>query len=92
MTDDQVAFQAQLARAREVKQAHESELMSKANVVGVGVGFRQMAGKPTPDVAIVVMVKVKVPSADLQPEDTLPVEIEGVPVDVQPVGEFDIHG
>ena len=91
MSDSDAAFKRQLARARAVKQAHESELLTKANVVGVGVGFRQTAGNPTPDVAIVVMVRVKVPSADLKPEDALPDEIDGVPVDVQPVGEFSIH-
>jgi hypothetical protein len=91
VSDPQATFQAQLERARSIKQAHESELLTKANVVGVGVGFRQVGGKPTRDVAIVVMVKVKLPAADVQPQDVLPDEIEGVPVDVQPVGEFGIH-
>jgi hypothetical protein len=91
VSDPSEAFQAQLARAREVKNAHESELLAKANVVGVGVGFQQIGGKPTRDVAIVVMVKVKVPAAELHPGDALPEEIDGVPVDVQPVGEFGIH-
>jgi len=91
VSDSQAAFQAQLERARSIKQAHESELLNKPNVVGVGVGFRQTGGKPTRDVAIVVMVKVKLPAADLRPQDALPDEIEGIPVDVQPVGDFDIH-
>lgn len=92
MTDPQAAFQAQLARARAVKIEHESELLTKPNVVGVGVGYRHLSGKPTSDVAIVVMVKAKVPRANLQPQDALPDEIEGIPVDVQPVGEFSVHG
>ena len=83
MSDPQDAFQAQLERARSIKQAHETELLKKPNVVGVGVGFRQIGGKPTRDVAIVVMVKVKLPAADLQPQDSLPDQIEGIPVDVQ---------
>jgi len=91
VNDSQAVFQMQLERARSVKQAHESELLTKANVVGVGVGFSQAGGKPTRDVAIVVMVKVKVPAANLLPQDALPDEIEGIPVDVQPVGEFRIH-
>ncbi len=91
MSEPQAGFQARLERARAVKQAHEAELLSKANVVGVGVGFRRTSGEPTADVAIVVMVRVKVPAADLLPDEALPDEIEGIPVDVQPVGEFGIH-
>lgn len=91
MSDPQAGFQAQLERARSIKRAYESELLTKPNVVGVGVGFRQIGGKPTRDVAIVIMVKVKLPATELQPQDTLPDEIEGIPVDVQAVGEFGIH-
>jgi hypothetical protein len=91
VSEAQADFQAQLDRARTVKRAHETELLAKANVVGVGVGFKQSRGKPTRDVAIVVMVKRKVSLAELGPGETLPKEIEGIPVDVQPVGEFGIH-
>lgn len=91
MSDPQATFQQQLERARSIKQAHESELLTKPNVVGVGVGFRQTSGKPTRDVAIVVMVKVKLPASELLPQEILPEEIEGIPVDVQAVGEFGIH-
>ncbi len=84
-------FTDQLERARQVKETHESELLARANVVGVGVGFRQTGGKPTRQVAIVVMVREKVPTAELRPEDSLPREIDGVPIDVQAVGEFGIH-
>ena len=62
--------------------------MSKANVVGVGVGLRRRAGALTDDVALVVMVSRKVPNAQLAPEDIVPREIDGVPVDVQEVGEI----
>jgi hypothetical protein len=80
-----------LDRARQVKQDHEAELLARANVVGVGVGFRQTGGKPTRQVAIVVMVRDKVPETELRPGEALPREIDGVPVDVQAVGEFGIH-
>jgi hypothetical protein len=92
VSDPGSAFEAQLERAREVKQTHEVELLAKANVVGVGVGFRQVGGKPTRDVAIVVMVRTKVPLIALEPGDLLPDQIDGIPVDVQAVGEFSIHG
>jgi hypothetical protein len=73
-------------KASALKQAHQAELMSKANVVGVGVGFRQKAGRRTDTVALVVMVRRKLPKSALAPQDLLPSEIEGVPVDVQEVG------
>jgi len=39
-------------------------------------------------VALVVMVSRKVPPHELAPQDILPREIEGIPVDVQEVGEL----
>lgn len=75
-------------RAKAVKAAHEAELLAKANVVGVGVGLRQRRGSHTDDVAVVVLVRHKVPRSTLAPEDVIPSEINGMPVDVQEVGEI----
>lgn len=75
-------------KASQVKRAHQAELMAKANVVGVGVGYRQVGGQRTETVALVVMVSRKLPLAQLAPKDVLPRRIEGVPVDVQEVGEL----
>ncbi len=69
-----------------VKEKHEEEILQKANVMGVGVGLRMRAGEPTDEVVLVVMVTRKVPRAQLAPEDFVPSEIEGVPVDIQEVG------
>jgi hypothetical protein len=81
-------LQAQTEKIRSVRKAHEGELMSKANVVGVGVGYRQRHGERTGELALVVMVNKKVPEALLAPEDIIPASLEGVPVDVQEVGEI----
>ncbi len=78
--------QTELARVRAVKAAYEKELLQKANVVGVGIGFRQREGRFTDELAIVVSVTHKVPLEDLDPEARIPAEIEGVPVDVQAIG------
>ncbi len=75
-------------KVSQVKRAYQAELMAKANVVGVGVGFRQVGGQRTETVALVVMVARKLPAEQLAPQDMLPKEIEGVPVDVQEVGEI----
>jgi hypothetical protein len=75
-------------KVSQIKRAHQAELMAKANVVGVGVGYRQVAGERTKTASLVVMVSRKLPAAQLEPKDLLPTEIEGVPVDVQEVGEL----
>jgi hypothetical protein len=75
-------------RAQAVKLAYASQLMSKANVVGVGVGFCQRAGERTGEIGLVVMVNRKLATSQLDPRDVIPTEIEGVPVDVQEIGEL----
>jgi hypothetical protein len=72
--------------ALEVKRRHESELLRKPNVVGVGVGLRTRGGQPTSEVCIVVSVAQKIPAADLKPGEALPTTLEGVPVDVVETG------
>jgi hypothetical protein len=78
-------------RAEDVKARYQEEILTRSNVVGVGVGLRNRAGVFTNEVAIIVMVSKKRLRADLSVEDLLPVEIEGVPVDVQEVGEISLH-
>jgi hypothetical protein len=77
-----------LTRAQAVKDLHEKDLLRKANVVGVGVGLRRQGGREIREVAIVVLVERKVPRAQLAPEDLVPSVIDGVPVDIQEVGEI----
>ena len=79
--------QAALERAQAVKRAHEEELMSKANVVGVGIGLLEQSGVRTGAVGLVVMVTEKLPQTQLAPGDVIPAEIEGVSVDVKEVGK-----
>lgn len=74
-----------------VKRAHEDELLSKANVVGVGIGYRRIAGETTADLALVVLVTSKLPPERLETDDFLPASIDGVPVDVQEVGEISAY-
>jgi hypothetical protein len=77
-----------IQRVKEVKARHESQLMKKANVIGVGIGFKQRRGKPTDEIALVVNVTRKLPLSQLAPEDAIPNRIEGVPVDVHETGEI----
>lgn len=88
--NDQPDAQTAFEHAKAVKDAHLHELLSKPNVIGCGVGFRQVGGEPTDQVALVVMVRSKVPAALLAEHERIPAELEGVPVDVQEVGEVGV--
>lgn len=77
-----------LENLRAIKDLHEADLMRKANVVGVGLGFRQRDGEPTSEPAIVVSVTHKLPLSLVDPDDAIPSELDGVPVDVQVVGKL----
>lgn len=72
--------------ALKVKRRHEQNLLRKANVVAVGLGFRRRAGQQTREICIVVSVRTKVPPSVLKPADLIPASIEGVPVDVVETG------
>jgi hypothetical protein len=85
---DRAAMQQAMEKARVVKQAHEAELLGMPNVVGVGVGLRQQGGMTQNIVSLVVLVRQKKPSTQLAPEQMIPAELEGVPVDVQEVGDI----
>ena len=50
-----------MQRVLEVKRRHERELLRKANVVAVGVGYCRRGGVETREVCIVVSVKRKSP-------------------------------
>jgi hypothetical protein len=78
----------QMERLRRVKAEHEPELMRKANVVGVGIGFRSRRGERPGEPAIIVSVTHKVPASKLDSDDILPRELDGVPVAIEAVGHL----
>jgi len=77
-----------MQQALEVKHRHEQELLRKANVVAVGIGYRMRGGVLTKEVGIIVSVKKKVALSELKPQDVIPAMIENVPVDVVETGEI----
>lgn len=79
---------AEVEKAQAVKEAYTPALMAKPNVVGVGLGLHRAEGQRTEQIGLVVMVSEKLPEALLAPEDRIPAEIEGIPVDVRVVGEI----
>ena len=81
--------QGEIEKAQSVKRAYQDMLLSKPNVVGVGVGLIHKEGRRTDQVGLIVMVRRKVPKAILAIEDTIPEELDGVPVDVKEVGAIE---
>jgi len=77
-----------MAEVKAIKDKYQEELLKKANVVGVGIGYREQGGQMTDQVALTVMVKKKVPLSQLDAKDVIPPEIEGVMIDVKEVGEI----
>lgn len=76
-----------LARVTSVRAAHEARLLRYPNVVAVADGIRTRDGQPTGEPCIVVYVSRKVPRERLSPDEVLPEQLDGVGVDVVPVGE-----
>jgi hypothetical protein len=79
----------QLERLRSAKAQYEADLMRKPNVVGVGIGYRTRGGVVTDEPCIVASVTQKVPLSGLSPEDVIPSQLDGVPVDVKEVGRLE---
>ena len=73
-----------LKRARQILRAHSDRLLAKPNVVGVGVGYRKSSPS---ELALVVMVKQKLPESALAEDEIVPSDIDGLPVEVRMVGE-----
>ncbi len=78
----------QVQRASEVQARYADDLMRKPHVVGVAVGYASQGGKATPEIGLVVMVDEKLPPDQLDPQDMIPSELDGVRVDVQETGVF----
>ena len=84
---DQDMFSA-YERVSSVKDAFKEDLLAKPNVIGVGVGLREREGELTDEIVLVVLVTKKLPRIEIKADDLIPTEIEGVPIDVQEVGEI----
>jgi hypothetical protein len=59
-----------------------------SNVVGVGIGEKHVAGRPTGVLAVKFLVRVKYPLGEVPDAHQLPADLDGLPVDVEQVGTF----
>jgi hypothetical protein len=79
---------AELAKVQEVKEVNEGVFLQKANVVGVGIGYKETKGKEkTADgPCIQVYVEKKMEVSDLAADDLVPETVDSVKTDVREVG------
>jgi len=78
----------EIDQARVIKQQNLRHLITRRNVVGVGIGFKETGDGLTEDVAVVVNVIQKLPKAQLAESDKVPHNLNGVKTDVIETGKF----
>jgi hypothetical protein len=77
-----------MQRVIEVQARYTEVLMKKQHVVGVAAGLRKREGQITSEICLVVMVDKKLDADDLDDEDRIPKELDGICIDVQEMGFF----
>jgi hypothetical protein len=77
-----------LDRAVSIKRQNLSHLLTRRNVVGVGIGYKETEGVITDELAVTVNVVQKVPKAQLAESDKVPRDLDGVKTDVVETGRF----
>ncbi len=78
----------EIEEVKNVKTKHEVSILGKQNVVGVGIGYKTVAGLKTGELCMVIMVRQKVTRAGLRQEALVPARVDGLPTDVVQVGEI----
>ncbi|HHW43827.1 hypothetical protein GFC01_13305 [Desulfofundulus thermobenzoicus] len=73
---------------KHLRALHKSReaLLKLPNVVGVGVGLKQVGGESTGDYALIIFVGKKIPPAGLSRAQQVPHRIEGLKTDVVEIG------
>ena len=72
----------ELEEIKRIKRGHTFSLLCKAGVVGVGIGQKEVQGKPTNAMSITILVENKLRESLIPPHERLPKEIDGIPTDV----------
>ncbi|MCU0480450.1 MAG: S1 family peptidase [Anaerolineae bacterium] len=66
----------------------QEEMLKKSHVVGVAAGFKETEGTLTDQPSLVVLVDEKRPLSEIDNQDRVPKDIEGVKTDVYVVGKL----
>lgn len=70
----------------EIKNQNADCLFRKGNVVACGVGYKEVDGRKTDELCVVVSVQKKLPTGQLVPGEIIPQTLGGVKTDVQETG------
>ncbi len=71
-----------------IKGIDKAAIMAKPNVVGVGTGYKRTKGRNTNELAIIALVRRKLPPSAMAAGDLVPASVDGVQTDVMEVGEI----
>jgi hypothetical protein len=77
-----------VAQAKQVKETYVADLLSKRNVVGVGLGYKISKGVSTGELGLIVSVKHKADVSALAAKDLVPQALDGFKTDVVETGVF----
>lgn len=86
----QSGIEDKLEQIKIVKRKYENDLLKKKHVWGCGIGFKEISGKLTSDLSVLVFVESKQALNRLKAEEKIPSSLEGIPTDVQAMSP-DIH-
>lgn len=71
---------------REILKDNRNQLLDRAHVVAVGIGYKMTQGQKTADLSIVCSVEQKMPASRLKTQDMVPTTINSIPTDVVETG------
>lgn len=77
---------------QKAKARHERRLLRKPNVVGLAIGKKVVGGEETDELCLVVLVREKLPEAELAPRQRIPKRLNDVTTDVVEAGELEALG
>jgi hypothetical protein len=78
----------ELASIREALQRSREQLLSRANVVATGIGYKVTGGEQTPTLSVICSVIEKIGLTGLSSRDRVPETVDGVPTDVIETGRI----
>lgn len=81
-----------IQRMLQAQAVFETLLLSKPNVVGVAVGYKESHGHMTDQLAVVALVQAKQPITALSADEMIPAEVGGIRTDVYEVGYLEAQG
>jgi hypothetical protein len=79
-------MEKELSNLRGVLQENRNQLLTRANVVATGIGYKVSGGKKTSTLCIICSVVQKLPQSKLSAQEMIPSSIGGLPTDVVQTG------